>query len=509
MPCRIRNAEPRAPGTGHHEPVSSPLPENAPPPTPAARRPDLPSSELDGATWDAAHRQLISFLRDLIRIPSINPPDPPGPETVAAYRIAAELRLEGLEPEIVEPVPGRGTVTVRLHGDGTGGGPLLLLSHLDVVAADPTLWTHAPFAADVADGYLWGRGAVDMKSMVAMETLVVVLLARRARGAGLDPARDPIPGLRRDVLFTCSADEEAGGVDGAQWLVVNRPDTLRAAGALNEAGGVSMELAGRRFYPIQVAEKGFETYRITVHGTWGHGSMPRDDNAAVMAAEAIRRLAVLGEPRVTPVMRRLLDELAASLPADGAALVRAIGDDDPHRSDAAVRSLCDEMYARALRALIRDSISPDVIHSGIKYNVIPGVATIEVDCRTLPGTTEGDMREEVMARLGDLAPHCTVDHLNGAPPVEAPASGDLYEVLAATIRAHDPDGIPVPVMAPFATDAKSTVNLGVPTYGFSPLRLEPGERFLERFHGTDERVGLDALRWGLPVLYDVVLRYCG
>ena len=348
-----------------------------------------------------------------------------------------------------------------------------------------------------------------MKAMVAMETLVLVLLARRARDAGLDPARDPVPGLRRDLLFTCSADEEAGGADGAQWLVANRPDTLRAAGALNEAGGVSMELAGKRFYPIQVAEKGYEVYRITVHGTWGHGSMPRDDNAAVMAAEAIRRLAVPGEPRVTPVMRRLLDELAVSLPPAAAGLARSIGDDDPHRSDAAVRSLCDEMYARALRALIRDSISPDVIHSGIKYNVIPGLATIEIDCRTLPGTTEGDMREEVTARLGDLAPHCTVEHLIGAPPVEAPASGDLYDILAATIRAHDPDGIPVAVMAPFATDAKSTVKLDVPTYGFSPLRLEPGERFLERFHGTDERVGVEALRWGLPVLYDVVLRYCG
>ena len=332
---------------------------------------DLPSAALDSVTWDAAHEQLIAFLRDLVRIPSINPPDPPGPETQAALRIAAELRTEGLDPEIIEPVPGRGTVTVRLRGDGTGGDALLLLSHLDVVPADPALWTHDPFDADVAGGYVWGRGTVDMKAMVAMEVMVVVLLARRARAAGLDPARDPIPGLRRDVLFTCSADEEAGGTDGASWLAQHRPDTLRAAGALNEAGGVSMDLAGRRFYPIQVAEKGFEVFRITVHGTWGHGSMPRDDNAAVMGSEVIRRLAVPGEPRVTPVMRRLLDEVAASLPPDAAALARAIGGDDPRRSEAATRALCDEMYARALRALLRDSISPDMIHSGIKYNVIP------------------------------------------------------------------------------------------------------------------------------------------
>ncbi len=473
-------------------------------------RPDLPSAALGAATWDAAHGQLVGFLRDLVRIPSINPPDPPGAETVVARRIAAELRAEGLEPEIIEPVPGRGTVTVRLRGDGTRGQPLLLLSHHDVVPASVADgWTHDPFAADIADGYVWGRGTVDMKAMVAMEVMVVVLLARRARATGLDPAKDPIPGLRRDVLFTCSADEEAGGADGAGWLAEHRPDTLCAAGALNEAGGVSVEVAGRRFYPIQVAEKGFEVFRITVNGTWGHGSMPRDDNAAVLASEVVRRLAVPGEPRVTPVMRRLLDELAAALPPDAAALARTIGGDDPRRSEAATRALCDETYARALRALLRDSISPDVLHSGIKYNVIPGVAVLEVDCRTLPGTGTDDMREEVMARLGDLAPRCTVELTHSAPPVEAPAQGELYDILAATIRAHDPDGIPVPVMAPFATDAKSTVKLGVPTYGFSPLRLEPGERFLERFHGTDERVGIEALRWGLPVLYDVVASYCG
>jgi len=469
----------------------------------------LPSAALDADAWAAAHDELVGLLRDLIRIPSINPADPPGAELEVAEHLARVLRAEGLEPEVVEPVPGRGTVHVRLRGDGTGGDPFLLLSHLDVVPVVPHGWTHAPFAADIADGYVWGRGAVDMKSMVAMEAVVVILLARRALAAGLDPASDPIPGLRRDVLFTCSADEEAGGTDGAKWLVEHRPDMLRAAGAVNEAGGVSVDLAGRRFYPIMTAEKGRETYRISVHGTWGHGSMPRDDNAAVLAAEAIIRLASPGEPRMTGPMRALLDGVEAILPPEAAALARAISDEDPRRADAAVSRLCDEMYARALRALLRDTISPGVVHAGIKYNIIPGEAVIEIDCRTLPGTTEGDMREEVLARLGDLAPRCDVEHVIGAPPVEWPASGALYELLCDTIRAHDPDGVPVPVLAPFATDAKWTVLLGTPTYGFSPLRNEPGERFLERFHGQDERVGLDALRWGLPVLYDVVCGFCG
>jgi acetylornithine deacetylase/succinyl-diaminopimelate desuccinylase-like protein len=469
----------------------------------------LPSAGIDAAGWADAHDHLTRLLRDLIRIPSVNPPDPPGPELDAAHRIADELRAAGLAPEVHEPVGGRGSVTARLRGNGTGGEPLLLLSHLDVVPAGPDGWTHAPFDADVADGYVWGRGAVDMKAMVAMELEVVRLLAARTRAAGLDPAGDAVPGLRRDVLFACTADEEAGGWQGAGWLADHRPDTLRAAGALNEAGGVSLELAGRRLYPIQVAEKGFEVFRITVHGAWGHGSMPREDNAAVMAAEAVIRLAKPGEPRLTAPVRRLLAEVAAALPPEEAALVEAIGGDDPRRSDAAIRTLCDPMYARALRALVRDTMSPDVIHAGIKYNVIPGSAVIEVDCRTLPGTTSGDVREELLARLGDLAPRCTVEHTNTAAPVEAPAEGELYDLLVATVRAHDPEGIPVPVLAPFATDAKHLVRLGVPAYGFSPLRLDPGERFLERFHGVDERVGLAALRWGLPVLYDVVAEFCG
>lgn len=469
----------------------------------------LPSAALAAEFWAAAHDELVELLRDLIRIPSINPPDPAGAETQVAQYLARRLAAEGLEPGIVEPVPGRGCLHVRLRGDGTGGDPLLLLSHLDVVPVDPAGWTHPPFDAVVADGYVWGRGAVDMKFMVAMEAMVVILLARRARAAGLDPALDVLPGLRRDVLFTCTADEEAGGAAGVRWLVDHRPEWLRAAGAVNEAGAVSIDLAGRRFYPVMTAEKGRETYRIKVHGTWGHGSMPRDDNAAVLAAEAIRRLAAPGEPRITGPMRALLDGVELALPPDAAALARAISDDDPRRADAAVSRLCDEMYARAARALLRDTISPGVVHAGLKYNIIPGEATIEIDCRTLPGTTEGDMREEVIARLGDLAARCDVEHTVGAPPVEWPAEGELYDLLCSTIVAHDPDGVPVPVMAPFATDGKWTALLGVPTYGFSPLRNEPGERFLERFHGQDERVSLDALRWGLPVLYDVVASYCG
>jgi acetylornithine deacetylase/succinyl-diaminopimelate desuccinylase-like protein len=471
-----------------------------------------PSRRLDDAAWTAAVDDLVETLRDLIRIPSINPPQAGAPdgELLAARRVAGILAAVGLEPEVIEPVAGRGSVHARLRGDGTGGGPLLLLSHLDVVPAPAERWSHDPFAADLVDGYVYGRGAVDMKAMVAMELGVVRLLAADARAAGLDPARDPIPGLRRDILFTATADEEAGGIWGAKWIAEHRPEWLRAAAALNECGGVSATIAGRRFYPIQVAEKGYAAYRIAIRGTWGHGSMPREDNAAVLAAAVIARLAVPGPTRMTPVMARFLELAAVELPAEAAVILRGLAGDDPGRSEAALAVACDPMYARALRALLRDTISPDVVHAGIKYNVIPGDAVVEVDCRILPGTTEADMRAELIVRLGpELAAACEIDLIVFGAPVESSADGPLFDLLVSTIRDHDPDGIPLPVMAPFATDAKFTDALGVPTYGFSPLRLDPEERFLERFHGVDERVSVEALRWGLPVLYDVVRGFCG
>lgn len=480
---------------------------------------DLPrAADLTEDSWDRAHERMVEDLRQLIRIPSVNPPDPAGSdgELRAARWIAGALSEAGLQPTVVEPFPGRGSVAARLLGDGTGGEPLLLLSHLDVVPAPAAEWTHDPFGGHLEDGYVWGRGAVDMKNLLAMELAVVRLLAERARAAGLDPAADPVPGLRRDVLFVSTADEEAGGHEGIGWIVKEHPEWLRAAGALNESGGFSVEVGGRRLYPIQVAEKGFAVYRITVHGTWGHGSMPRPDNAAVIAARVIARLAVPGAPRITDPMRRFLDVLSRHLPAEAAKalLSSAMGDGDgpanpPDAAHAADVGLVEPQTARALQALFRDTISVGVVSAGIKYNVIPGRATIDIDCRVLPGTSEAQMRADVVDRLGpDLAAVCDVDLIIFGGTVESSIDTDLYRVLEATILDHDPDGIPVPTMMPFATDAKHLANLGVPCYGFSPLLMLPEERYFERFHGVDERISLSALRWGLPVLYDAVRRFC-
>jgi len=462
----------------------------------------LPSSRLDAAAWQRAQERLVADLRDLIRLRTVNPP---GDEILAARHLAAVLADEGIPSEVVEPFPGRGSISARLRGNGSGGGPLLLLSHLDVVPAPDEGWTHDPFGADIAEGYVFGRGAVDMKAMVAMELGVMCLLASEARAAGRDPASDPIPGLRRDILFTATADEEAGGLAGARWLVDSHPEWLQADGALNEAGGVSMEFGGRRFYPIQVAEKGFIVYRLRVHGTAGHGSMPREDNAAGLAARIVDRLAQPGAARMTPVMEHLFAAVEAAAPelADG---LKAASAPDPSGSTG---GLCDPVIARVVSALQRDTMSPNVVRAGVKYNVIPGEATIELDVRQLPGSTEPDIRDEVHRRIGEELWGATdVEVVVSGEPVEESPDTDLYRIMATTLRDHDPEAIPVPAMAPFSTDAKSTsLRLGVPTYGFSPLRMAPGEQFLDRFHGVDERVSLEALRFGLPVFYDVVRRY--
>jgi acetylornithine deacetylase/succinyl-diaminopimelate desuccinylase-like protein len=472
-----------------------------------------PSDRVDAIIWPAAHDRLVATLRDLIRIPSVNPPDPPGAtgELDTARYLADALGDVGVPAEVFEPVPGRGSVVARLRGDGTGGPALLLLSHLDVVPAPAERWTHDPFAGDVADGYVYGRGAVDMKDLVAMELEIFRLLAAETRLAGRDPAFDPVPGLRRDLLFASTADEEAGGLAGAGWLAAEHPEHLAAAAAINEAGGVSVSVGDRRLYPIQVAEKGYAVYRITIRGTWGHGSMPRADNAAVLAAEAITRLAVPGPTRLTPTMRTFFERAAEALGGDAARAIRALTADAEGGATTAraTAHLCSPVYRRAAEALIRDTISPDIVHAGVKYNVIPGEAVVEIDCRLLPETTEAEMRAEVIARLGpELAAVADVALLIAAEGVVAPTDSGLYPILEAAIRDHDPDGIPLPVMAPFATDAKHLVELGVPAYGFSPLRQDPEETYLDRYHGVDERVSLAGLRWGLPVLYDAVRRFC-
>lgn len=448
----------------------------------------------------------VEHLRDLIRIPSVNPPDggpglaagrdPRGAETAAARFCAQVLGDAGIQSEVVEMAPGRGSCFARLPADATGSEPpLILLSHLDVVPVEADAWSRDPFGAEFIDGEIWGRGAVDMKDMVAME--LGVMLALRRSGAP----------LRRDVIFAAVADEEAGGANGAQALVATRPDLFTdadhrpAAAALNEVGGYSMTLAGRRYYTIQVAEKGIGWTRLRATGTPGHGSIPHPDNAALKLATAVAALAAdqaARAARIHPIVSTFLHQI-------GLEEVSALVETDPAAAAAALeRHVPDPVLRRSIDAMLRDTVTPTVLRVGSKVNVIPGSGEAEIDVRTLPGTDQAALLEHIRGVVGANAAVETVALL---PAIEWPADAEIVSHMRAALATADPEGTPVPMMITPGTDAKALATLGIPCYGFAPLRLEADMPFLSLFHGHDERVPVSALAFGLPVLADVVARY--
>lgn len=455
-------------------------------------------------TGPGAVDDCVTHLRELIRIPSVNPPgvadaaagrDSTGAETAAAAYCADVLTSAGIPAEVLEPVPGRGSCFARLPATvARPEPPLILLSHLDVVPVEAGSWSRDPFGAELLDGTIWGRGAVDMKDMVAMELSVMLALHRSGQPR------------RRDVLFAAMADEEAGGVHGALHWVRERPDLFAgvdgrpAAAALNEVGGYSITLGARCVYAIQVAEKGIVWTRVRATGTPSHGSMPSPDNAAIKLAGAVSRLAAAPRPaRVIPVVRRFFAEL-------GLGEVAAMAD---RGDDAGARALLadrvgDAVLRRSLDAMLRDTVTPNVIHAGRKVNVVPGAGEAEVDVRTLPGTDQAALLDELRAIAGDAV---TVEAVQLMPAVEWPEEAQIVILMREALLGADPDGVPLPMMITPGTDAKALSLLGIPTYGFAPLRLEPDVPFLSLFHANDERIPVSALAFGLPVLQDVVSRF--
>ena len=446
----------------------------------------------------------VEHLRGLIRIPSVNPPDggpdvaagrdPLGGEAAAARYCADVLDGAGLTAEVIELTPGRGSCVARLAADGPATEPpLILLSHLDVVPVDAESWSRDPFGGELVDGVVWGRGAVDMKDMLAME--LAVMLAVKRSGAD----------LCRDVILAAVADEEAGGEHGARGLVEHRPELLHdsagrpAAAALNEVGGYSMMLVGKRFYTIQVAEKGLAWSRMRSTGAPGHGSMPHDDNAAVKLARAVVAIAedqARRPIRVIPVVAEFLDGLGLGEVArltDSAAVASALEE-----------RVEDPVLRRSLSAMVRDTATPNVVRAGKKVNVIPGSAEAEVDIRTLPGTDQEAFVEHLRTVVGADA---SIESIVRLPAVEWPADAEIVGFMHEELRRADPDATALPMMITPGTDAKALAQLGIPCYGFAPVRLDPDVPFLSLFHGHDERIPVSAIAFGLPVLAEVVARF--
>jgi len=447
------------------------------------RRPTAPVSvSADPARSSAsrgnaasAEEDAITICQDLLRIDSSNFGDDSGPgERRAAEYVAGVLSDAGIEPEIFESTARRTSLVARIPGEDSSRPALLVHGHLDVVPAQAGDWKVPPFSGEVQDDCLWGRGAVDMKDMDA------IILAT-LRGLRRDGRRPP-----RDLVVAFMADEEAGGKLGSHWLVDHHPDLFQGVSeAVSEVGGFSVDLRGRRTYLLQTAEKGIAWLKLTATGRAGHGSQVNPDNAVTHLAAAVARIG--GYP--WPV------DVPASVQTFFAGVRDLIGVDLTAGGEVDVDAL-RELFgttARWLEATVRNTSSPTVLEAGYKHNVIPGQASALIDCRFLPGR-----EDELMAKITELAgEHVRVEILHKDVALEVPFEGSLVAAMKQALTEQDPGSAVLPYCLAAGTDNKAFSRLGIRGYGFAPLKLPAGLDFTGMFHGVDERVPLEALRFGV------------
>jgi acetylornithine deacetylase/succinyl-diaminopimelate desuccinylase-like protein len=425
----------------------------------------------DAGVTDRAADHVVELCRDLIRIDSSNPTS--NERKIAEY-VAGSLTDAGLTPAIYESEPGRASVVARWPGADSSRDALLIHGHLDVVPADADDWQVDPFAAEVKDDCVWGRGAVDMKDMDAMTLAVLHDWVREGRTPP------------RDVVFAFVADEEAGGVYGAHHLVDNHPELFEGCTeAVSEVGGFSMTIAGKRLYAIQTAEKGISWLRLVASGRAGHGSMLNDDNAVTALAEAVARVGRHSFPiELSDTVEAFLREVCTALDVPF----------DSNDVEAVLAKLGP--LARMIGATVRHTANPTMLEAGYKQNVIPGVAHAYLDCRYLPGGKER-FDEQLAAVVG---PEVAIEVVQHQVAYETTFDGDLVAAMDAAILAEDPDGKCVPYCMSGGTDAKSFSELGMRCFGFSPLRLPAELDFVGMFHGIDERVPIEGLQFGVRAL---------
>ncbi|MGW1788672.1 M20/M25/M40 family metallo-hydrolase [Streptomyces tubercidicus] len=420
--------------------------------------------------------EVVDLCRDLIRMDTSNYGDHSGPgERAAAEYVAEKLAEVGLEPQIFESHKGRASTVARIEGEDRSRPGLLIHGHTDVVPANADDWTHHPFSGEIADGCVWGRGAVDMKDMDAM-TLAVV---RDRLRSGRKPPRD--------IVLAFLADEEAGGTYGARWLVDHHPHLFEGVTeAISEVGGFSFTVNEQvRLYLIETAQKGMHWMKLTVDGNAGHGSMIHKDNAITELSEAVGRLGRYEFPvRVTKTLRSFLDQLGDAL---GTEL-------DPEDMDATLAKLGG--IAKLIGASLKNTANPTQLGAGYKVNVIPGQATAHVDGRFLPG-----YEEEFLADVDRLlGPRVKREDVHADKALETTFDGALVQAMQSALQAEDPIARAVPYMLSAGTDAKSFDDLGIRGFGFAPLKLPPELDFAGMFHGVDERVPVDGLKFGVRVL---------
>ncbi len=434
--------------------------------------------------------EVVDLIAELIRFDTSNTGEPETTkgEAQCAQWVAEQLAEAGYETTYVESgQPGRGNVFARLPGDpASTSGALLVHSHLDVVPAEAADWSVHPFSGAIADGYIWGRGAVDMKDTAGM----TLALARQFGREGTVPPRD--------LVFAFLADEEAGGTWGSHWLVENRPELFDGVTeAVGEVGGFSLTVdrpdgSDKRLYLVETAEKGVSWMRLRATGIAGHGSFLHEDNAVTALAETVARIGAHQFPLVlTDAVREFLAAVSQETGLD-------LGVDTPDL-ETALHKIGG--FARVIGATLRDTANPTMLSAGYKANVIPQHAEAVVDCRVLPGR-QAAFEAEIDSLLG---PNVEREWITRLEPYETTFDGRLVDAMNAAILAHDPDGRTVPYMLSGATDAKAFAKLGIRCFGFSPLQLPRDLDFSALFHGVDERVPVDSVLFGTKVFEHFLL----
>jgi acetylornithine deacetylase/succinyl-diaminopimelate desuccinylase-like protein len=433
--------------------------------------------------------EVVDLVSALIRFDTSNTGEPETTkgEAECARWVAQQLEEVGYQTEYIEAgAPGRGNVFARLKGADSSRGALLLHGHLDVVPAEASDWSVHPFSGAVEGGYVWGRGAVDMKDMCGM----LIAIARHFKRSGITPPRD--------LVFAFVSDEEAGGKYGSQWLVNNRPDLFEGiTEAIGEVGGFSLTVprkdgGDRRLYLVETAEKSMMWMKLTARSFAGHGSMIHEHNSVTAVAEAVAKLGRHEFPLVLTdavgqFLAAITEETGYSFDFESPDLAGAIAKLGP--------------IARVVGATLRDTANPTMLKAGYKANVIPATAEAVVDCRILPGR-QAAFEREVDELLG---PDVTREWVTELPSYETTFDGDLVDAMNAAILSLDPDARIVPYMLSGGTDAKAFARLGIRCFGFAPLQLPPDLDFTALFHGVDERVPVDALKFGAQVLEHFLL----
>lgn len=420
-------------------------------------------------------KDVVTLLQELIRIPSVNYGEGKGDEREVAHFVAAKLAEVGIDSELIETAPNRFNVVAHIEGSDSKRPGLVVHGHLDVVPANADDWSVDPFSGELKDGYIWGRGAVDMKDGDAMFLAVVRAWAR----TGFKPPRN--------ILLIFFADEEAGSVYGSRWLVKNRPELFDGySEAISEVGGFSVTITGgHRLYFVETAEKGIQWLQLTAKGDAGHGSFINRSNALTKLTRAVTRIGEYQWPaRETKTGSKFFSRIAELVgdnydPTDPRPLLKHIGG-----------------AARMMGATVQNTANPTMLQAGYKANVIPGSASAVIDGRFLPG-----FEKELEDTLRDLVgSDCDIEVLVRDKALEVEFEGPLVAAMTRAILAEDPEGVPVPFLMSGGTDNKALSDLGIVGYGYSPVRLPEDLDFFSLFHGVDERIPVDGLIFGVRTL---------